>query len=193
MNNKIILASQSVYRKKLLEQLGIEFFVLPSNIDETPNEGESPKDLVLRLSIEKAMFQANNSPSSIIIGSDQVADIDGVSTGKPKNREDGFNILMSCKGRRIPFYTGLCVVDPQNDKLHTHIEAYYIHYRDYSEEEINRFLDNNLMLSCAGAIDWQGAGIALVDRLEGNDPNALTGLPIIKLCEIFRNIGINTF
>lgn len=190
MNNKIILASQSIHRKKLLDQLGLQFLVLPSNIDETPNDGETPKELVLRLAIEKSMFQVNNNPRAIIIGSDQVADIDGYSTGKPKDKKDAFNILMKCRGRAIPFHTGLCVIDPINDKMHTHIESYYIHYREYSEEELSKFLEKNLMLSCAGAIDWQGAGISLIEKLEGDDPNSLTGLPIIKLCEIFRTMKI---
>jgi len=189
MNKSVLLASESKYRKQLLEQLGFSFTVAPSNIDESPQVNESPTTLVIRLAKEKALFQLSNFPKHIIIGSDQVADIDNVSIGKPKTRADAYETLMACKGRRIPFHTGLCLINGEHGKIQTHIDTFYIHYREYSDKEINNFLDKHLLLSCAGSIDWQVAGISLIKKLEGNDPNSLTGLPLIKLCEMFRNIN----
>ena len=117
MNKSVLLASESKYRKQLLEQLGFSFTVAPSNIDESPQVNESPTTLVIRLAKEKALFQLSNFPKHIIIGSDQVADIDNVSIGKPKTRADAYETLMACKGRRIPFHTGLCLIKVNMEKF----------------------------------------------------------------------------
>lgn len=193
MNKKILLASQSKYRKSLLAQLKIDFTVSPSDIDETPLESEDAITLVKRLSYEKAVAKLDEYPNHIIIGSDQVAEINGKIVGKPKDKNDAKKTLMACKGKDITFYTGLCVLDGKDGIKQEHIEPYTVRYRDFSEAEIDSFLDKELLLSCAGSIDWQGMGISLLEKLVGNDPNALTGLPLIKLCEFFRNIDINIY
>ena len=186
----IVLASSSPYRRALLEKLGLPFIAASPSIDETAHAGETPQALVARLAIEKARALAPIYPDSWIIGSDQVAHLDGNILGKPGNKENAFAQLLACSGRRIEFLTGLCLLDSGSGQWRTVVEPFAAVFRPLSDIQIHHYLEREQPFDCAGSFRVEGLGIALFERLEGDDPNALIGLPLIRLVTLLQQAGI---
>ena len=187
----LILASTSPYRRVLLEKLGVPFECAAPNVDESPQPGESPRHLVVRLAQEKAKSLAAQFPDHLIIGSDQVCVLDGAITGKPHTEENARQQLMKARGSIVTFYTGLALYNSSTGHLQTECEPFDVHFRHLSEQEIDDYVRKERPLNCAGSFKSEGLGIALFDRLDGRDPNTLVGLPLIALCQMLRREHYN--
>lgn len=190
----ILLASSSAYRAQLLLQLGIEFEQASPNIDESALEHESPNDLVTRLSEQKAKALSTLYPEHIIIASDQIAvSKSGKILGKPKTTENAISQLSSVNGEKVLFLTGLCVLSPLSGEKkylkQTVVEPFTVYFRQLSEQQIANYVLREQPLDCAGSFKSEGLGISLFEKLEGEDPNALIGLPLIKLCSFLSLAG----
>lgn len=188
---KLLLASSSKYRRALLQQFGLPFDWASPDIDETPLDGESPEQLTARLALAKAQALAVQWPEHWIIGSDQVCVVNGQITGKPHTVEKAVAQLQACSGQRISFLTGLALVHPASGFVRVMVEPFYVQFRTLSDEEIRAYVALEQPLDCAGSFKVEGAGIQLFDRLEGRDFNSLIGLPMIALCDLLREAGIN--
>lgn len=189
-SRSIVLASTSPFRRLLLERLGLVFDTASPDIDETPRPGEQPVSLVQRLALEKARAVIKHHPEALIIGSDQVACVEGRILGKPGSREKALRQLLQASGRRVIFYTGLCVLDASTANSNTLCELFHVHFRKLSKRQIESYLDREQPYDCAGSFKSEGLGIALFERLEGEDPNALIGLPLIRLVDMLENQGV---
>ncbi|MBK0351901.1 septum formation inhibitor Maf [Leclercia adecarboxylata] len=187
----LILASTSPYRRVLLEKLGVTFECAAPNVDESPQPGESPRHLVVRLAQEKAKSLAARFPDHLIIGSDQVCVLDGIITGKPHTEENARQQLLKARGSIVTFYTGLALYNSSTGHLQTECEPFDVHFRHLSEHEIDDYVRKERPLNCAGSFKSEGLGIALFERLDGRDPNALVGLPLIALCQMLRRENYN--
>ncbi len=187
----LILASTSPYRRMLLEKLGVTFECAAPNVDESPQPGESPRHLVVRLAQEKAKSLAARFPDHLIIGSDQVCVLDGIITGKPHTEENARQQLLKARGSIVTFYTGLALYNSSTGHLQTECEPFDVHFRHLSEQEIDDYVRKERPLNCAGSFKSEGLGIALFERLDGRDPNALVGLPLIALCQMLRRENYN--
>ncbi len=187
----LILASTSPYRRVLLEKLGVTFECAAPNVDESPQPGESPRHLVVRLAQEKAKSLAARFPDHLIIGSDQVCVLDGIITGKPHTEENARQQLLKARGSIVTFYTGLALYNSSTGNLQTECEPFDVHFRHLSEQEIDDYVRKERPLNCAGSFKSEGLGIALFERLDGRDPNALVGLPLITLCQMLRRENYN--
>lgn len=187
----LILASTSPYRRALLEKLGVEFICAAPDTDETPKDGESATDLVQRLAQEKAHSLSEKFPNHFIIGSDQVCVIDGKIVGKPGSIENAHQQLRAASEKVITFYTGLCVLNSHTMQKEIICEPFHVHFRRLTDDEINAYIKLEMPLYCAGSFMCEGAGILLFSQLEGRDPNALVGLPLIALNEILLKFGYN--
>ncbi|HFT7668749.1 TPA: nucleoside triphosphate pyrophosphatase [Serratia marcescens] len=188
---RLLLASTSPYRKMLLEKLQLPFDCAAPQVDETPLPGESAEALVLRLATAKAQALALAYPEHLIIGSDQVCVIDGSITGKPHTEVNARAQLRQASGQAVTFYTGLALYNSRSEQLQALCEPFHVHFRALSEAEIAAYVRLEQPLNCAGSFKSEGLGIALFDRLEGRDPNALIGLPLIALLAMLRAEGIN--
>lgn len=186
----IVLASSSPYRRRLLEQLGFPFEWSSPDIDETPCAGETPQLLVERLAHSKAQALTPRYTQHWIIGSDQVACIDGQILGKPGDINNARRQLRACSGQSVEFLTGLCLLNSRDGKFKTIVEPFTVVFRNLSDEQIERYLKREQPFDCAGSFKAEGLGIALFDRLEGNDPNALIGLPLIQLVSLLQEADI---
>ena len=187
----LVLGSTSPFRKSILEKLNLAFECAKPNIDETALKNETPQALVERLAIEKAKAVAKEFPNALIIGSDQVAVCDGEILGKPHNFENGVKQLTKFSDKNVTFYTGLCVYDSFNDKSISLIEPFIVHFNQLSQTEIESYLKAEQPYNCAGSFKSEGLGICLFKKLEGDDPNSLIGLPLIKLVEILKQHGLD--
>ena len=187
----VILASTSPYRRALLEKLGVPFECAAPQTDETPQTGEAPRHLVLRLAKEKAQSLAQKSPHHLIIGSDQVCVLGGEITGKPHTEENARQQLIKASGNIVTFYTGLALFNSATGHLQTECEPFDVHFRHLNEQEIDDYVRKERPLNCAGSFKSEGLGIALFERLEGRDPNSLVGLPLIALCQMLRREECN--
>ncbi|MBN4798481.1 septum formation inhibitor Maf [Enterobacter asburiae] len=187
----LVLASTSPYRRMLLEKLGIPFECAAPEVDETPQPGESPRHLVMRLAKEKAQSLAARYPAHLIIGSDQVCVLDGEITGKPHTEENACQQLLRARGTIVTFYTGLALYNSAIVHLQTECEPFDVHFRHLSEQEIVDYVRRERPLNCAGSFKSEGLGIALFDKLDGRDPNTLVGLPLIALCQMLRREECN--
>ena len=188
---KLILGSTSPFRKEILAKLNLPFDCAKPNIDETAFENESPVELVERLAIEKAKAVASEHPNALIIGSDQVAMCDGEILGKPHNFENAVKQLEKFSNKTVVFYTGLCVYDSGLDYTTALIEPFLVHFKALSYSEIENYLHAEQPYNCAGSFKSEGLGICLFEKLEGNDPNSLIGLPLIKLVELLKQHGVD--
>ncbi|MCF1428218.1 MAG: Maf-like protein [Shewanella sp.] len=186
---QLVLASTSSYRKALLEKLHLSFITASPEIDETPLPDETAEELVLRLAKVKARAVADTQ-SGIIIGSDQVAIVDGKIIGKPLSRDKAIEQLTAQSGKTITFYTGLAVFDTQNQQMQAEVEPFYVSFRALTQAEIEAYVDAEEPWYCAGSFKSEGLGISLFDRLKGRDPNTLVGLPLILLCHFLRQLGV---
>ncbi len=191
MPKKIILASSSPYRKELLNKLGIAFECDSPDIDESPNAGETPEQLVARLAEAKARAVAQRHPDALIIASDQAATFNGQILGKPHTHENAVNQLSAASGHHVLFLTSLALYNSANDALQLEVVPFSVHFRNLTPEEIDNYLKKEQPYNCAGSFKSEGLGITLFEKLEGNDPNTLIGLPLIRLSYMLKNEGIN--
>ena len=190
MPQNLTLASTSRYRKALLEKLGLPFDCAAPDVDERPLAEESAQALVTRLARAKAQAIAEGRDHGLIIGSDQVCVCDGRILGKPGTIDNAVAQLMAAQGRSVTFYTGLCVLDAATGQAHQLVEPFTVHFRNLDESAIRRYVEAELPLDCAGSFKCEGMGIVLFQGLEGRDPNALIGLPLIGLIELLACHGI---
>lgn len=188
--SSLVLASTSPFRREILQKLGLPFEVAAPDIDEAVGNDELPEALVSRLAESKARAVAQNWPNALIIGSDQVACVDGKILGKPGNRQNAIKQLMQTAGKTVTFYTGLCLLNSVSGRAQISCELFKVHFRQLSEEQIGRYLDHERPFNCAGSFKSEGMGITLFSKLEGDDPNTLIGLPLIKLVEMLGNEGV---
>jgi len=194
MSLPILLASSSVYRKQLLEKLQLPFSMASPDINESSLTGESPEDYVLRLAITKAKTLADKYPNHIIIGSDQCAvlEVEGQQTilGKPHTVANAVTQLNQASGKQVKFLTGLCVFNSQTQQQLSLVEPFSVHFRDLTRVQIERYIEQEMPLDCAGSFKSEGLGIRLFKSLEGRDPNSLIGLPLIALVDLLEQQGI---
>lgn len=190
MTAQLILASTSRYRKALLEKLGKPFQCEAPEVDESPLPGESAEALVARLAHAKASAVARQHDQGLIIGSDQVCVCDGRILGKPGTVENAVAQLLAAQGKSVTFYTGLCVLDAATGRAEQLVEPFRVHFRQLDEAAIRRYVAAEQPLDCAGSFKCEGMGIVLFERLEGRDPNALIGLPLIGLVELLGRHGL---
>ncbi len=186
----LILASSSPFRRELLGRLGLHFDHLSPDIDETPQPGESPSELVLRLARQKALKAAESHTGALIIGSDQVALLDGNIAGKPGNRSNAIAQLRQASGRTVTFLTGLCLYNSHSGRHQSGCEPFQVHFRTLGDDAIERYVDAEQPFNCAGSFKSEGLGITLFKSLQGRDPNALIGLPLIMLTDFLRAEGV---
>ena len=191
MIQTLILGSSSPFRAELLKKLQINFIQHSPDIDETQLEGESAPALVERLAQEKARLIAETYPQALIIGSDQVAVADGNILGKPGNHQTAIQQLMMASGKSVTFYTGLALYNAKNQTMQHIVEPFTVHFRELTEKQIEYYLNQEKPYQCAGSFKSEGFGISLFSRLEGDDPNSLIGLPLIKLIELLSNEGVD--
>lgn len=190
MSQKLILASTSPYRRELLNRLGLAFDVENPQTDETPLPGETPEPLSLRLSEAKARAVAKLYPDALIIGSDQVATVDGKIYGKPGNHQNAVEQLRELSGKTVNFFTGLCLLNAQTGKADVRGIPTLVTFRQLTDSEIENYLRREPAYNCAGSAKSEGLGIALLSSMRGDDPNALVGLPLIALCDMLRQQGM---
>ncbi len=192
---RLILGSSSVYRRQLLERLGIPFEVASPDIDESAHPGEHPAALARRLAREKAQAIADKLPAdarnALIIGSDQVAVLNDQAFGKPGNHANAVAQLQRLSGQTVIFETALCLLDAANGRAHEELVSTEVEFRDLTLTDIEAYLGKEPAYDCAGSAKSEGLGIALLDRLSGDDPTALVGLPLIALCRLLRHAGFN--
>lgn len=191
MKTSLILASTSPYRQQLLQKINLPFSCVSPEIDETPLAQESAEQLVKRLAIAKATAATNVPTNALIIGSDQVAVINGQIIGKPHNFETAFTQLSAASNKIVTFYTGLCLWNNAKKNHQVVVETFKVHFRELSDTMITNYLNIEQPFNCAGSFKSEGLGIALFSRLEGKDPNTLVGLPIITLIDMLANEGLN--
>jgi MAF protein len=187
----LILASTSLYRQSLLQKLGLSFRSCDPAIDESAQLDESAHALVLRLAKAKAVAGATPFPDGLIIGSDQVAVIDGQIIGKPLNAENAVAQLSQASGKAITFYTGLALYNAKTGAMTAEVEPFTVHFRHLSHAQIVAYVEKEEPYYCAGSFKSEGLGIALFTRLEGRDPNALVGLPLILLTDMLLAQGVD--
>jgi len=183
---RIILASSSPYRKELLKRLIPRFDSAAPGIDESPKPNENPQELVKRLAIEKTDRVAKKLLNVIIIGSDQVAVCDQKMLGKPGSIEKAKNQLQFVSGKTVTFFTGLCVMNTENQKLMSDVIQFDVEFRKLQDQQIESYLEKEPALNCVGSFKSEGLGIALTNRMTGDDPTALIGLPLIRLSQMLE-------
>ncbi len=190
----LVLGSSSPYRREQLSRIFTNFRVLKPDVDELPRANESPRALAVRLAAAKAEVVAAKCSGAIVIGSDQVADLDGRPLGKPGTAENAVCQLIACAGKTVVFHSALCVIDARA-AMHASFEAVdttRVNFRELDEAEIRRYVERENPIDCAGAFKSEGLGIALFESIESTDPTALIGLPMIALCTLLRRAGIAT-
>ncbi|MCH8538796.1 MAG: Maf-like protein [Alkalimonas sp.] len=185
------LASTSPYRQQLLQKTGLKFTTSAPNIDESPLPDESPTALVQRLALAKARKVAESLDSGVIIGSDQVAVFGQDILGKPHTKAKAVDQLQRFSGKKVTFLTGLALFDAAEQSYQLCCEPFHVYFRQLSRLEIQRYVELEQPLDCAGSFKSEGLGICLFDKLEGDDPNSLIGLPLIRLLAMLRRHGIN--
>lgn len=190
MSQPLVLASTSPYRRELLGRLGLPFTVANPQTDETPQPGESPESLALRLAEAKARAVAGEFPQALIIGSDQVATADGRIYGKPGTHERAVAQLRELSGKTVNFFTALCLFNAATGAAEVRGVPTLVGFRDLADSEIDNYLRREPAYNCAGSAKSEGLGIALLRSMQGDDPNALVGLPLIALCDMLRRQGV---
>lgn len=191
MNSQpLVLASTSIYRSELLTTLQIPFQTSAPDVDETPLPGESAEQTSWRLSQAKAQIVAKRYPDALIIGSDQVALLDGQQIGKPLNHDNAVRQLSAMRGKTVTFYTALTLLNAASGEMQTDVAITNVGFRKVSDEAIERYLKKEQPYHCAGSAKSEGLGIALISRIEGDDPNALIGLPLILLVSMLEKQGV---
>ena len=187
----VILASSSKFRKQLLSKLRIPFKCISPDIDESRLKNESVSSYVKRLSIEKAKKVGASCRNSIIIGSDEVADLDGTILGKPITKEKAKKQLKMLSGNKVVFRTGLCVLNSKTNKYYASVNNYTIYFNNLTNNTINSYLSKDDVLKCAASIRIEGLAINLVKKMNGKDPSSIMGLPLIKLIDYLDKFNIS--
>ncbi|UAW96961.1 septum formation inhibitor Maf [Halopseudomonas nanhaiensis] len=187
---RLVLASGSPYRRDLLKQLGIPFEHCSPDVEEATQEGESAEELTLRLAKDKALAVIDRFPTHLIIASDQVALLDGEPVSKPGDHAAATRQLQRSSGQRITFSTSLCLLNSETGRMQTTVEHFHVQFRQLSDEAIERYLSAEKPYDCAGSFRVEGLGISLFSSLQGEDPNSLIGLPMIRLCDMLANEGV---
>ncbi len=197
MQKTLILGSSSPYRKMLLERLKMPFECHTPDINEERLNEESAEQLVKRLSINKALKidqeRREHGPQkkALIIGSDQVATLNGRVLGKPHSEKNAIKQLEAFSNQKVSFLTGLCVYNQQSQHYSYELSEYHVYFRKLTHKEIVNYIKIEQPLDCAGSFKCEGLGISLFEKMEGNDPNSLIGLPLISLCKLLREQGVN--
>ncbi len=189
-NKPLILASSSIYRQQLLQRLRLPFTAVSPDVDETPRAAERPADTVLRLAEQKARALARRFPDALIIGSDQVAVLNGEAISKPGNHANAVQQLTAASGRSVFFHTALCLLNSGNAEVQSKVISNEVKFRHLTAEQIERYLDAEKPYDCAGSAKCEGLGIALIESIRGDDPNALIGLPLIELTTMLLHVGV---
>jgi septum formation protein len=187
----LVLASTSRYRRELLERLGLPFVTDKPETDETPLPGEAPAATAERLALEKARAVAARHPDALIIGSDQVASVGAERFGKPGTIENAIAQLKAMRGRSIVFHTAVALLDAASGQASVEMVPTEVAFRPLSDAEIIRYVERERPLDCAGSAKSEGLGIALLEYIRGDDPNALIGLPLIALTRLLRQAGVS--
>ena len=187
----LVLGSTSPYRRDLLARLRLDFSVNAPRVDETPRAGEAPAQLAQRLALEKAQEVASRHPGAIVIGADQVAELDGQPIGKPGTHARAVAQLQAMRGRQVVFHTAVAVVRPDTGFAQGLLAEVAVHFRALSDAEIERYLRLEQPYDCAGSAKCETLGIALLDRIDSDDPTALVGLPLMRTCALLRLAGID--
>jgi septum formation protein len=186
----LVLGSTSRYRRELLSRLNVPFEVAAPDVDETPLAGEAPAALAQRLALAKAQAVAATFPKAVVIGSDQVADLHGQPLGKPGTHERAVAQLVQMRGQTVIFQTALAVVCLESGFIQQDIAAVRVVFRDLSDAEIENYLRIEQPYDCAGSAKSEGLGIALLERIDNDDPTALIGLPLIRTARMIRAAGV---
>jgi len=186
----LVLGSTSPYRRELLERLRIPFEVQGPEVDETPHAGETPMALAQRLALAKAQAVAKHFPQAIVIGSDQVADLNGEPLGKPGNHTNAVKQLQQMRGQTVVFQTAVSVVCLATGFAQSDLAQVQVLFRNFSDDAIEAYLQAEQPYDCAGSAKSEGLGIALLDRIDNQDPTALVGLPLILTCRLLRAAGL---
>lgn len=187
----LVLASSSPYRSELLQRLQLPFVCQSPNINETARPGEVATLLVQRLAAAKAGALRRQFLQHLIIGSDQVAVLDGQILGKPGNRAAAIKQLRAVSGRSLDFYTGICLLDSASGNMQVDNVPFRVHFRLLDDRQIERYVDREQPFDCAGSFKSEGFGISLFRALEGTDPTSLIGLPLIRLCDMLNQAGVD--
>ncbi|MGB4811095.1 MAG: Maf family nucleotide pyrophosphatase [Methylophilaceae bacterium] len=193
MKQTLILASSSKFRRELLRKLEIPFNSISPKVDETPLPDEKPFDTALRLSQVKARKIGEKQPNALIIGCDQVATLDDKPLGKPMNHTNATKQLQMMRGREVTFHSAICLYNATTDSMQAEVVPYVVRFRLLTDEQIENYLNKDQPYDCAGSAKSEGLGIALIERMLGEDPNALVGLPLIKLVTMLQNEGVSVF
>lgn len=187
----LILASTSPYRSELLSRLHIPFKTAAPDIDETPLANETANETSWRLSREKALAVSKNHPDSLIIGSDQVALLDNQQIGKPLTHDNAVKQLRAMCGKTVIFYTALTLLNALTKEIQTEVAVTKVNYRNLTDTQIENYLRKEQPYNCAGSVKSEGLGIAVIKSMEGDDPNALVGLPLILLVNMLFKEGVS--
>ena len=190
MKQTLILASSSEYRRQLLQKLQIPFTSISPKIDETPLPDEKPHETALRLAQEKAKKIGTEYPHALVIGCDQVATLDGEQLGKPGNHNNAAKQLQLMRGREVTFHSALCLYNAATGNMQALVVPYMVRFRQLTDAQIENYLSKEQPYHCAGSAKSEGLGIALIERMIGEDPNALIGLPLIKLITMLQNEAV---
>jgi len=186
----LVLGSTSPYRRELLQRLHLPFEVATPDVDETPLPGEAPRLLAERLALAKARAVARNFPHAVVIGSDQVADLNGLPLGKPGTHERAVAQLRQMRGQTVVFQTAVAVVCLESGFEQSSLAAVRVTFRDLSDAEIENYLRAEQPYDCAGSAKSEGLGIALLESIDNDDPTALVGLPLIRTCKMIQAAGV---
>jgi len=187
---QLILASSSPYRRAILDKLNLSYEANSPDIDESELENESAQDYVARLAVNKARALQARYPDALIIGSDQTAIINGTIIGKPGNFENAVKQLQDASGQVITFLTAVSVLNCRTNQMQTEVVPFSVHFRTLDAQMISNYLHAEQPYNCAGSFKSEGLGIVLFDKLEGDDPNTLIGLPLIRLIRMLENEGV---
>ena len=187
---KLVLGSSSPYRREMLARLRIPFEVVAPDVDETPQAAETPKQLACRLAMSKARAVAAQFPACVVIGSDQVADLEGLALGKPGNHARATAQLQQMRGKTVIFQTAVAVVCQDSGFAQLDLAQVRVRFRELGDAEIEAYLRAETPYDCAGSAKSEGLGIALLESIENDDPSALVGLPLIRTCRMIRAAGI---
>ena len=191
MKQMLILASSSIFRRELLQKLQLPFSCISPNVDETALENEKPYETALRLAQDKAKKIGSEYPHALIIGCDQVATLDGEQLGKPLNHTNATRQLKMMRGHEVTFHSALCLFNAATRAMQAEVVPYLVRFRDLSDAQIENYLAKEQPYHCAGSAKSEGLGVALIERMVGEDPNALIGLPLIKLITMLNNEGVS--
>ncbi|MEY3743027.1 MAG: hypothetical protein RLZZ541_82 [Pseudomonadota bacterium] len=191
MTIPLILASSSIYRRELLTRLQLPFTCISPEVDEMSLANELPQETALRLAQLKAKKVSLSHPNALIIGCDQVATLDNMQLGKPLNHANASKQLRMMRGREVVFHSALCLYNPINGNMQAEVVPYLVQFRDLSDAQIENYLTKEQPYNCAGSAKSEGLGIAIIEKMTGEDPNALIGLPLIKLVGMLKNENIS--